>query len=637
MGAVLSSHSSRAGLGTVHALLDTPAGMSPVVTDFGKVHMGVVSESTDVSRILFGFATEFHYLFVPLTIGLMAVIAILDAAAWRTRKPVWQQASLFWGRFFILNFVCGVVTGWPLRHHIEQQWTGFAQMAGDVFQHVFAIEARIAPWLFGLVILFALRGRLPLLARFAISATLAVVLVAQSVAILALNAWMQHPVGVEMVDGRLRLLDPSALFANPLLPAKVLHTMGAAYVLGGMFVIAISAWFLLRAKDEKVAKASVRVAAGFTLVALVVTGLAGHWSGELVARYQPAKFAAIEALWKPAKSPALTLVAVPDAQTRSNRHAVELPHVLGWLAGDGVHPIKSIQDIEQETEGQIRHALVQRKLNPGTAESLSLAQYQRDVAPLGLLSGTLAESAEPSDADIAAAAQRSVPAVAPLFWGFRAMVGSWVLLMVVVGWLAWRGADARSTRGRMLLWACVLALPFPWIANGAGWIVCEMGRQPWTVAGVLTTGRSGGQVSAALSAFFLLGWGCVYAGLALANVLLSLRWIRRGAVSLLRVAPQAVPRFSLREKRRIVREARQPGASVELVASKYQLGVHRLQRWMLQQELAAGLEAGRMPGKDASDQQMKLAALRHDVARLRRERDALKRVLSCRLPVGAGA
>lgn len=599
--------------------------------------MGAVSESTDVSRILFGFATEFHYLFVPLTIGLMAVIAVLDAAAWRTGQPVWQQASLFWGRFFVLNFVCGVVTGWPLRHHIEQQWTGFAQMAGDVFQHVFAIEARIAPWLFGLVVLFAIRRRLPLPVRFAVSATLAAVLVGQSIAILALNAWMQHPVGVEMVDGRLRLLDPSALFTNPLLPAKVLHTMGAAYVLGGMFVVAISAWFLLRAKEVKMAKGSMRVAAGFTLVALVVTGLAGHWSGELAAQYQPAKFAAIEALWQPAKSPALTLVAVPDAQTRSNRHAVELPHVLGWLAGDGVHAVKSIQDIEQDAERQIRHALAQRKLNPETGASMSLAQYQRDVAPLGLLAGTLAESTEPSDADIAAAARRSVPAVAPLFWGFRAMVGAWALLMVVVGWLAWRGVDARSARGRLLLWACVLALPLPWIANGAGWIVCEMGRQPWTVAGVLTTGRSGGQVSAALSAFFLLGWGCAYAGLALVNVLLSLRWIRQGVASLPVGGPQTVPGFQLREKRRIVREALQPGASIERVASKYQIGAHRLQRWMCQEALACGNRTGRVAGGDDPDQQLTLATLRHDVDRLRRERDALKRVLRGRVPLGASA
>lgn len=542
--------------------------------------------TVDVTRMLFAFSTEFHYLFVPLTIGLMAVIALLEAVALYTRKPVWEEAALFWGRFFVVNFVCGVLTGWPLRHHLQTQWTNYAEAAGEVLAYVFSLEGRLAPVLFGLVLIFAWRRRLPLSWRLGVSAALAAVLVAQSVAILALNAWMQNPTGIIWAGGRWRLPDPSVLFANPLLPSKLLHTLAAAYVLGGMFVIGLSAWLLLRARRVDMAQSSIRVSAVFTLAALLATALAGHRSGDLLVRHQPAKFAAIEGRWRPSEGPAaLTLFALPDAASRSNRFALEIPGALDWIAASD-QPLPNLQDIERQTRESLNRALALPVAERHPGRNLSLANYQASLGVLSLLD----DPETPSEAALTEAASRALPPVAGVFWSFRLMVGAWVLLMGVVGVLSWWGAHPQRSWGRVLLWACVFALPWAWIANMAGWMVCEMGRQPWTITGVLSTLRSHSGVAGAVSAWALLGWGVAYAGLAVGNVMLSMSWLRPSPAAA--AAEQAVVQLSGREKRRLVAAACQPGASIEHIALAHRISVHRLQRWIHTLEIA-----GKLPGR----------------------------------------
>jgi cytochrome d ubiquinol oxidase subunit I len=481
--------------------------------------------SADVARVLFGFSAQFHYLFVPLTIGLMAVIAVLDLLALGTGDGRWERAARFWGRFFLLNFVCGILTGWPLRYQLSSQWSGFSHLAGDVLTHVFTIEAHIAPLLFALVIAFALRQRLPAALRPAVSVALLMVLVAQSLAILALNAWMQMPVGGVMAEGRFRLDDPAALFSHPLWASKVVHTLGAAGVMGGVFALAISAWLLLRGRHGDIAQASLRPAALVAGAALLVTGAAGHESGDLLRQHQPAKFAAIEALWTTADGPpALTLLAWPDAATRSNRHAVELPGVLHRLVGG--QPLTSLQDIERDLHERLCVAS-HLQADPGLGRG-TLAQQQHVLGPLSLLHAHGLRGAPACDAALAAVARRALPPVAPVFFSFRVMVGAALLLLGVVACFCFRTPDVRRAAGRRVLWLGVAAFPLPWIATIAGWMVCEVGRQPWVVTGLLSTGHAAGPVPAAVSALVLLGASIAATGLLSVNVVLSLRWIRLG-------------------------------------------------------------------------------------------------------------
>ena len=403
-------------------------------------------------------------------------------------------------------------------------------------------------------------------------------MVAQSSAILMLNAWMQNPVGVEVLDGHFHLTDPGALLANPLALPKILHTVGAAYVLGGVFVLAVSALCLLKDRHTDIARASMRTAAGFTLVALAITGLAGHLSGLRMAQWQPAKFAAVEALWQPEReSAAFTVFAIPDEQGHASRHAIEIPHVLGWITEqDEAVALPNRRDVIRQTEAQLNAALQGPGPAPGVA--LPIERYQREVGVLGLLR-VPPEDATP--ADIAAAAERAMPSVTPLFWAFRAMVAAFLVLTVLIAWVVWRQPDGTRRGDRRLLWACVAALPLPWIATEAGWLLCEMGRQPWTVAGALATQHSVGDMPAGRSALALLSWGALYAALLVLNVVLSTRWIRLGPDGMAR------RRFvSAREKRRILSAARRGERPLEDLARRYRVTTGRVQRWLCDYHVA---------------------------------------------------
>jgi cytochrome d ubiquinol oxidase subunit I len=484
--------------------------------------------SVDVSRVLFGLSVQFHYLFVPLTIGLAALVALFDTMFWRTGDERYELASAFWGRFFLVNFVCGVLTGIPLRWHLQDQWSGFATMAQQVLHHVFGIEGTIAPVMFTVTALFALRRRLPEGWRALTSFALALILVAQSLAILALNAWMQRPGGGQVVNGVFRLDDPSALFANPLLPSKVLHVLSAGWLLGGMFVVSVSALQLLRRQHEAMATVSQRVGTWFALVALVCASLAGHASGLLLRDLQPAKFAAIEGLWKPTTSPApLTLWALPDPSTKENRFAFDVPGLLELVAGNG-GAWSNIQSIESEFHQRLRGAWEFRRTRDGNAAPLPLPEYQMDLGVLGLLHLQVPMLTEPTDTDYAAAASRAIPPVKPVFLSFRMMLAAWTLMMALTLWTAWRRPSVATRSGRLSLWLCVLSLPLPWVASIAGWTVTEVGRQPWVITGVLTTSQALGAVSASSTALAIVAWGLVYACLMFANLTWSLHWIRQG-------------------------------------------------------------------------------------------------------------
>ena len=475
-----------------------------------------------LSRILFAFTALYHFLFVPLTIGLAALVALFEGIALRTGASMWHRAARFWGWFFVVNFMCGVLTGYPLRWQLEAHWVAYGTLVQDVVNTVFEFEGRLFPVLLAIVAVFALGWRLPPVIHFGVSCALAVALVLQSSAILALNAWMQYPVGTTMLDGRAELPGLLALFGNPLLAPKILHQVASAYTLAGMLVLAVSAWYLLRGRHAVMARGSFRVASIFTLAALGMTGVAGHWSGMTLVQYQPVKFAAIEAIWKTADARDFVLFAVPDAASRSNRHEIVVPGLLGLVAGDADTPIRGLDTLTADTAASIR-----RDLAATQAQALKSGKPVAPIGAAGLLPPGISGT-NVSEAQIAAAAQGAIPSVPVVFWAFRVMLAAWGALMLVSLLAVWRGPDPRSAQGRLLLWACLLALPLPWVATEAGWIVCEVGRQPWTVTGVLPTFRSGTALVAGHTGLKLLAVSLVYSGLFVLNIALTLRHLQRG-------------------------------------------------------------------------------------------------------------
>lgn len=479
-------------------------------------------ETGDVglSRILFAFTAMYHFLFVPLTIGLAALVALLEGVGLRTGNPVWRQAARFWGWFFLLNFVCGVVTGYPLRWQLQAHWGAYGALAGDVVTTVFDFEGKVFPVLALAVLMFSFGWRLPARLHFAVSCALALLLIVQSSAILALNAWMQYPVGTVMIDGRAELPRLLALFDNPLLAPKIVHQIASSYTLAGMLVAGLSAWYLLRHRHVGMAQRSFRVASAFTLAALLVTAAAGHWSGITLVKYQPIKFAAIEAIWNTEHASDFVVFALPDMREQSNRYEVAIPGLLGLIAVHANTPVRGLDALSDETAQKIRRDLAAtRTLETRTGQK---------VAPLGA-AGLLPDGSTGTQAQIAATARAAIPSVPVVFWAFRVMIAAWAALTLFTLLAVVYGPNAGTARGRLLLWAGLLALPLPWVATEAGWIVCEVGRQPWTVTGVLTTFRSGTlMLDSGLTGLKLLLVSLTYSGLFVLNATLCLRHVRRG-------------------------------------------------------------------------------------------------------------
>lgn len=451
----------------------------------------------DASRLLFGFTAAYHFLFVPLTIGLAALMAAFEGWSLVTGRPALRRVARFLSWPFVINFVCGVLTGYPLRSQIELHWAGYAHVVQGIVGPVFAFEGQVAPFLFTLVAVVALGWHLKPVWHFLASTALAGVLVVQSTAILMINAWMQWPEGAEFVDGQARIGSVLDLAGHPLVVPKVLHTIAGAWVLAGMVVVAICAWFQLRQRHADEARAGLKGAAVFGLVALVVTALAGHWSGERLVSYQPMKFAAIEALWETDGHSADFLVAaLPDTVAQRNRFEWAVPGALGWVVDTRETPLQGLKALAQ-------------------------------------------------------ASGAGLPNVALVFWSFRAMLVAWGLMTVLVLLVIWRVPEPHRPTGRALLWACVAALPLPWIAIEAGWIVCESGRQPWVITGVLTTAQAAGKVPAAEALLHLLLAVELGAVMLWVNVKLHLAHLRRG-LSGLQEAPSGLAAASGRRSHRAV-------------------------------------------------------------------------------------
>jgi len=440
-------------------------------------------------RLEFGVAASFHYLFVPLSLGLMLAVGLLEAVGWRTGRTVWAEAARFWRRFFLLAWLVGMITGYPLRWQLQSHWQGYTESIHQVLDAVMVLEAWIAPVMMSLVATLSLAShRLRAGTRAALSALLMLAMATQAAGILTINAWMQHPVGVEFSNGQAQLVSLLDVFANPYAHTKIAHTLSASVLTGAFFMIAVAGAYLLKQRHLAVARVSMRVALAMGLVGVVATIYSGHESALDVAQQQPMKFAAMEAHWSAQAADApLVLWARPDMQARDNRLALELPHAMDWLVGGATPP--GINDLTAQAREQIRAAL-----KPGAAAELApwralYRQAERQHA-----------AAWPSlddESRLALAADLSRPHVPTLFTAFRVMAG---IGMVLLGALCW-GWSRRFTiegghgdrRPLLVLMAC---LPLPWVATLSGWMVAEVGRQPWVVYGQLLTA----QVAAPLAA-----------------------------------------------------------------------------------------------------------------------------------------
>ncbi|HMZ10835.1 MAG: cytochrome ubiquinol oxidase subunit I [Proteobacteria bacterium] len=501
-------------------------------------------DAVDPARLQFAFTAMAHFLFVPLSLGLAVLLAIMESVFVMTGKAVYREMTQFWARPFAISFALGVATGLPLEYQFGTHWAAFARFGGDVFGLPLALEGLMAFLLESTFIGLFFLGwqRLGRLQHLGVTWLLAIGSNLSAFWILIANAWMQHPVGARLNPETLRmeLSSFAELVFNPVAQVKFVHTVAACYVTGASFVLAVSAWYLLRGRVRALARRSFAIAAAFGLAAVLSVITLGDESGYELGNVQKVKLAAIESMWETGPPPApFTLFGIPDEQAMRTDHAVRVPWLLGLIATRSIdRPVTGLKELIAGSETRIRRGLIAyeagERLRAGERDAQLRAQFERHAGDYGyalLLKRYVRDPRQAGEADIARAARDTVPRVWPLFWGFRIMVGCSLLMLGLYGWAF--VASARDRLGqRGLLRAALWAWPLPWIASQCGWLISEYGRQPWTVAGLLPTflaasAHDAAAVTASLGAFIGL-----YALLFATGIFLIVRCVRRGPEAL---------------------------------------------------------------------------------------------------------
>ncbi len=410
-------------------------------------------------RLQFGFTITFHYIFPQLTMGLALLVVVMKGIALRSGNTAWNDAARFWIRIFGLAFAMGIVTGIPMEFQFGTNWAAFTTRTGGVIGQTLAMEGIFAFFLESSFIAVLLWGERRLGPRLHFAAACVLLLGSwlSGYFIIATNAFMQHPVGYTLAaDGTFGIARLSEFVFNSWAVSQFLHNQVAATVTGAFVVAAVGAWWTLRGEHVGVARASLRtgVVAGLVASALVAFPT-GHVQGRLVAEHQPVTLAAMEGRFESGPRAALAVVGQPNVEERKLDNPIELPAVLSWIAyGDFSANVQGLTAFPEHDW-------------PGNIELL--------------------------------------------YYAFHVMVGLGTIFMGIMALatlLLWRGTLHAQ---RWMLWILTLAFPFPFIANTAGWMAAELGRQPWLVYGLIRTSEGGSPtVHAGATVFTILGFAGLY-------------------------------------------------------------------------------------------------------------------------------
>jgi cytochrome bd ubiquinol oxidase subunit I len=433
-----------------------------------------------LDRWQFGVTIVYHFLFVPLTIGLGLLVAVMQTLAYRRHDAGWDQLSRFFGRLFLINFAMGIVTGIVQEFQFGMNWSDYSIFVGNIFGAPLAIEGLLAffmestflgLWIFG-------RDRLSPRVHLATIWLASIGTMLSALFILAANAWMQHPVGYKVVDHKALLTNFWALLANTTLWEEFTHTLMAAFATGGMFLLGVSAWKLLHGHDVALFRRAATFAAGFSLACVLAVLVTGDFQARLMDEQQPMKMAAAEALYNTSSGASFSLLTVGDLSGQPV-FQVRVPHLLSLIAdlswNGKVSGINQVQAAEAQ------------KYGPGSY----------------------------------------VPIIWVTYWSFRLMVGLGILILVVASWALVLARRGRLERPRWFLWVAVVATAAPFLANSFGWIFTEMGRQPWVVYGLMKTSQAiSPTVGTASVAITLAVFVALYTTLGVVDAVLMTRFAR---------------------------------------------------------------------------------------------------------------
>jgi len=433
-----------------------------------------------LSRWQFAITCMFHFIFVSLTLGLSVLTAYFETRWVQTKDEIWLRMTKFWGKLFLINFALGVVTGITLEFQFGMNWAEYSRYVGDIFGAPLAIEATVAFFLESVFIglwIFGWNKVSPKVHAFSIW-MVAIATNLSALWILLANGWMQNPVGYHIVAdtmGQMRaeMIDFTALLTNPTGWYKFAHTVTCGYVVAAFFVMGVSAWHLLKQNNMDLFKRSFRTAAIFGLVSILAVAYTGDLSGADVAKTQPTKLAAMEAVWDTTKGADFHILHIPNEAKETNIIAtITIPKLLSIIAfRDANAEIKGLKDFPKE----------------------------------------------------------EWPPVWPTFWSFRLMVAFGLYMILMSGVAIWLSRKHDWEKHKFFLKIMLFSIPIPYLAGQLGWIVAEVGRQPWIVYGLLKTADAVSQsISTAQVVGSLLGFTIFYGGLGVLGIYLMIKYAKKG-------------------------------------------------------------------------------------------------------------
>jgi cytochrome d ubiquinol oxidase subunit I len=487
----------------------------------------------------------YHFLFVPLTLGMTFLLAIMESVYVMTGKQVYKDMTRFWGKLFGINFALGVTTGLTMEFQFGTNWAYYSHYVGDIFGAPLAIEGMMAFFLESTFIGLFFFGwdRLTRVQHLAVTWLVAIGSNMSALWILIANGWMQNPVGAEFnfTTMRMELTSFSDLIFNPVAQVKFVHTVASGYVTGAIFVLAISSWYLLKGRDVGFARRSFAIAAAFGMASILSVIVLGDESGYEIGDVQKTKLAAIEAEWETEPAPAaFTLFGLPNQETQRTDYAVKIPYMMGIIATRSVDKqVTGIKDLISEHQGRIRNGMVAYdllgKLRAGDKSEQTLKAFNEVKRDLGyglLLKKYTDKVVDANQQQIHQAALDSIPHVASIFWTFRLMVLSGVLMLLLFACAFWASARKNEASKRWLLKWALFSLPLPWIATQTGWWVAEHGRQPWSIGEVLPVHLSASTLSSGDVLGSILALVGFYTVLLIIEMYLMIKFARLGPSSL---------------------------------------------------------------------------------------------------------
>lgn len=485
----------------------------------------------ELSRLQFAMTAMYHFLFVPLTLGLSFMIAIMESVYVMTNRQVWRDMTIFWGKLFGINFAVGVATGIVMEFQFGMNWAYYSHYVGDIFGAPLAIEGLMAFFLEATFIGLFFFGwdKLTRVGHLMVTWLVALGSNFSALWILVANGWMNFPVGSEFNPDTMRMevTDFWAVIFNPVAQAKFVHTVSAGYVTGAMFVLGISAYYLLTQRNIDFAKRSMTVAASFGLASALSVVVLGDESGYTVSENQKMKMAAMEGMYETLPAPAsFTLIGLPNEETQTVDYAIHIPYVLGLIATRSLdEEVPGILELVEHAVVRINNGLIAydalETLKLDRSNLLERARFDAHKGDLGyalLLKLYVEDPRTATPEMVAEAAWDTVPPVAPLFWTFRLMVALGFFFIAVFAYAFWLVARRQHSAHRWFLWTCLLSIPLPWVASELGWFVAEFGRQPWVIDSVLPTFLAVSSLSYGAVLTTLIGFVVIYSTLAVIEV-----------------------------------------------------------------------------------------------------------------------